>query len=361
MTRRFSVVLLALSLMLVTFSPAFASPFAFNGGATSQSLDLALDLSLAEVSIDIGSMEAVQSFDDVNPPSTAGAGEGINVAVTLGDPGLGLDLINVESMHTLGDGPDADTDSDSLLDVDTDLIVVGALAMDTSSLATDTTVNTNMDWSLAGLVVHGDVLGVTDLLATDAITGTSDTDLDSEGNLLSVGHTQVDGLVLEVPLGITTVELVSADVISTTASAGSDGTAGGATAYANTEFVNLQIQGEDVSNTDPGTVIDLTLLNLNIGSVTIRPVEETFISDTQSSAQAVALRIEILEVLGLIGANIDVGTATAQAGVQPGFPTAVTVTDMHLTTGDNLPYAFLALGILGGLMGLVKIARRHQQ
>jgi hypothetical protein len=324
MTRRFSVVLLALSLMLVTFSPAFASPMAFNGGATSQSLDLALDLSLAEVSIDIGTMEAVQGYDDVNPPTTAGAGEGINVAVTLGDPDLGLDLINVESMHTLGDGPDADTDSDSLLDVDTDLIVVGALAMDTSSLATETTVNTNMDWSLAGLVVHGDVLGATDLLATDAITGTSDTDLDADGNLLSVGHTQVDGLVLEVPLGITTVELVSADVISTTASAGSDGTAGGATAYANTEFVNLQIQGEDVSNTDPGTVIDLTLLNLNIGSVTIRPVEETFVSDTQSSAQAVALRIEILEVLGLIGANIDVGTATAQAGVQPGFPTAVT-------------------------------------
>lgn len=360
MTRRFSVVLLALFLMLVTFSPAFASPVAFNGGATSQSLDLTLDLALAAVSIDIGTMEAVQSYDDVNPPSTAGAGEGINVAVTLGDPGLGLDLINVESMHTLGDGPNADTDSASLLDVDTDLIVVDALEMDTSSLATETTVDTNMNWSLAGLVVHGDVLGATDLLATDAITGTADTDLDADDNLLSVGHTQIDGLVLEVPLGITAIELVSADVISTTASAGSDGTAGGATAYANTEFVNLRIQGEVVS-TDPGTVIDLTLLNINIGSITIRPVEEIFISDTQSSAQAVALRIEILEVLGLIGANIDVGTTTANAGVQPGFPTAVTVTDMHLTTGNNLPYAFLALGILGGLMGMVKFARRNKQ
>lgn len=361
MTRRFSVVLLALSLMLVTFSPAFASPMAFNGGATSQSLDLTLGLALADVSIDIGSMEAVQGFDDVNPPSTAGAGEGINVAVTLGDPGLGLDLINVASMHTFGDGPDANTDSDSLVDIDTELIVVGALAMDTSSLATDTIVNTNMDWSLAGLVVHGDVLGATDLLSTDAITGTSDTDLDADGNLLSVGHTQVDGLLLEVPLGITTIELVSADVISTTASAGSDGTAGGATAYANTEFVNLRVQGEDVSTSGAGTVIDLEALGVTIGSVTIRPVEETFVSDTQSSAQAVALRIEILEVLGLIGANIDVGTTTAQAGAQPGFPTAVTVTDMHLTTGDNLPYALLALGILGGLMGMVKIARRHQQ
>jgi hypothetical protein len=360
MTRRFSIFVLALFLALVTFSPAFAySPTAFNGGATSQSLDLALDLTVAELSIDIGTMEAVQSFDEVNPPTTAGAGEGINVAVAVGDPDLGLDLINVASQHTLGDGPDADTDSDSLIDVDTDLIDVGALAMDTSSLTTEAAVNTNMNWSLAGLVVYGDILGTSELVSTDAITGTADTDVDNEGTLVSTGHTQIDGLVLEVPFQLATLELVSADVISTTASAGSDGSEGGAFAYANTEFVNLRIQGEEISNTDPGTVIDLELLNLNIGSVTIRPVEMTSVTPTQSSAEAVALRIEILEVLGLIGAEIDVGTTTAQAGVQPGFPTAVTMTDMRLTTGDNLPYAFLALGVLGGLFGVI-VARRKK-
>jgi hypothetical protein len=358
MTRRFSILLLALFLMLVTFSPAFAfSPTAFNGGATSQSLDLALDLTLAEVSVDIGTMEAAQSSDDVNPASSAGAGEGINVAVTLGDPGLGVDLINVESSHTFGDGPDADTDSDSLADIDTELIDVGLAEMNTSSLTTEDTASTNMDWSLAGLTVHGDVLGVVDLLSTDAITGTADTDVNAEGILVSTGHTQIDGLALEVPLGLLTLDLVSADVISTTASAGSNGSEGGATAYANTEFVNLRIQGEEVS-TEPGTVIDLEALGVTIGSVTIRPLEETNVTATQSSAAAIALRIEVLEVLGLIGINIDVGTTTAQAGVQPAFPTAVTVTDMTLTTGSNLPYAILALGVLGGLIGIAKVARR---
>lgn len=359
MTRRFSILLLALFLMLVTFSPAFAySPTAFTGGATSQSLDLTLDLTVADLSVEIGTMEAAQSFDDVNPPTSAGAGEGINATVNVGDPDLGVDLINVESSHTFGDGPDADTDSDSLFDIDTDLIDVGLAEMDTSSLTSATGANTTMNWSLAGLKIYGNVLGTSELLNTDAITGTAVTDIGESGALLSTGHTKIDGLTLEVPLGLLTLDLVSADVISTTASAGNNGTEGSATAYANTEFVNLRVQGEDVSTAEPGTVIDLEALGVTIGTVTIRPLEETNVSATQSSAAAIALRIQVLEVLGLIGINVDVGTTTAYAGVQPAFPTAVTMTNIELTTGDNLPYALLALGVLGGLVGWVKVSRR---
>ncbi len=358
MTRRYSILVLVLFLMFVTFTPAFASPYAFSAGATARSLDVGLNLTAADVSLEVGTLDAVQGFDEVNPPATAGTGEGINLVVHVGDPGLGVDVVNVASLHTLGDGPDAHTDSDSVVNIDSDLVDVGVLSMNTRSLTTNTGANTTMDWSLAGLTVHGNIPGTVNLLTTDAITGTAETNTDGDGMMVSVGHTEIEGLVLEVPLGLLTLELVSADVISTTARAAGDGTAGGADAHANTEFVNLRIQGELIETPAPGTVIDLEALGVTIGTVTIRPIEQTSVTATMSSAQAVALQVRVLEVLGLVGIEMDVGTTTAHASVEPGVPTAVTVTGMHLTPGDNLPYAFLALGVLGGLFGLAVVSRR---
>jgi hypothetical protein len=362
MTRRFILFLLVLCLTIFTITPTFAySPTAFNGGASSETFNLTLDLAVTQVEINAGSLEAAQSFDNVNPPFTAGVGEGINVEVTLGEPGdLPVDLLNVSSMHTLGDGPNPNTDSDAVGGINTILIDGGAASIDTRSLVTATGTDTTLNWLVEGLTIHGDILGATDLIVTGPLTGTSSTTLNAEGQLVSTAYSEIDDLSVEVPLGLG-LEILSVDSISTTVSATSDGTETGAAAYANTEFLNLRILGQEIIDPESGTVIGLEVVGTTIGSVEIRPTEEATISGTQAGANTVALRVTILEVLGLMGATIDIGTTSAQAGLQSGFPTAVTVSHVELVPAATLPREAWFLGGFGilFLIGTLMI-RRHR-
>ena len=366
MKRRLLLSLIAVFVMSLTVAPTFAypvTPYSADGSSENISANLTIDLPLTSddptVNISVGALDTTAGGSNGEPHTTAGLGNGLYVDLLSGIlNGAEVDLINVASNHTLGDPEVPDTDSDSLIDQDTLLVDLDALEVSTSSFAQATDSETDQFTNIAGLVIHGDSLGLTNLLSTDAITGTIDNRTEGLG-AQSVSQTRVDGLSVELPLGLDTI--ISAEALTTTSTAFSDGTIEGASATVNHEFLNLMIQGQDYSDVPLGTVVPLiNILGTNIGSVVIGPVADTTITPGLSTATGVALRVNV-DLVGVLELNVDVGTTEAMASVESRPPTAVTMSDMNISAGQNMPAALLALGALGIVITGTVIAHRRSR
>lgn len=366
MKRRLLLSLIAVFVMSLAVAPTFAypvTPYSAAGASENISANLTIDLPLTNqdptVNISVGALDTTAGGSNGEPHTTAGLGNGLDVSLLSGIlDGVEVNLVNVLSHHTLGDPEVPDTDSESLIDQDTLLVDLEALTVSTSSFAAATDSETDQFSNIVGLAIHGDALGLTNLISTDAITGTIDNRTEGLG-AQSVTQTRVDGLTVELPLGLSTI--ISAEALTTTASAFSDGTEENASATVTHEFVNLMIQGEDYSNVPLGTVVPLVnILGQNIGSVIIGPVADTTETPAMSTATGVALRVHV-DLVGILTLDVDVGTTEAMAAVESRPPTAVTMSDMNISAGENMPAALLALGALGIVITGTIVARRRSR
>ncbi len=366
MKRRLLVSLIAVFVLSLAVAPTFAypvTPYSADGSAENISATLTIDVPIVNndptVSISVGALDTAAGGSNGDPHTTAGLGNGLNVDLLSGILNeVEVDLINVASEHTLGDPEVPDTDSESLINQNTILVDLDALGVSTSSFAQATDSETAQLSSIAGLVIHGDTLGLTDLLSTDAITGTIDNHTEGLG-AESISQNRVDGLSIDLPLGLATI--ISAEALTTTSTAFSDGTIEGASATVDHEFVNLIIQGEDYSDVALGTVVPLIGIGgVDIGSVIIGPVSDTTVTPGMSLASGVALRIHV-DLVSLLELDADIGVTEAMAAVESRPPTAVTLGNVDISAGQNMPYALLALGALGVVVTGTIVARRRSR
>jgi hypothetical protein len=163
---------------------------------------------------------------------------------------------------------------------------------------------------------------------------------------------------VEIPYLLGTVPILSVDVITSTASASSDGTLPNAAAFSDVEFLNLVIGGVPVPTPTVGEVHIITSgpIPVQVARVTIMPTLTSMTSATSSSADAVSLYIEILAG-SLVGTEIYLAHSNVESNAfgSPTGPTAITNLSTRNLANDRamLPAVVSLFALFSGLTGMV--------
>lgn len=360
MTRQTIHLLIALSLILLSVTPAFAIPGRpFQGTAEAKGLEVVLDLGLARLDVGVGTQQSSVLGPDSAPLETSASGNGVTVALVSGIlPDATINLVNAASLRRSGDDEETHDDSAILAAVNSLIVDTGVLSATTHAYLTPSLMGSHGTGSTTGLTVYRDVLGTLPLVQATALTESTSTTLPEDG-LISESQSQLEGLALS--LGGSLNNVLTLDSLLTSVQTSSDGTEKGASATAEVEFVNLMIAGTDYSLAPPNTVVAIrNVLGQTVAQVTIKPLLQTSATPNLSSAEAVALRIEILAILGLTGTRIDLGQASTQSTAQVSTPpTVVEVASFDAPPNYSLPLT-LALGA-SGLLVLVIVIHRSRR
>lgn len=349
---------LALALLLLSVTPIFAMPGRpFQGTAEAKGVEVALDIGLAQLDVAVGTQQGAILGNEGEPLETSASGNGVTVEVVSGIlPDATINLVNAASLRRSGDEEGSHNDHAWLATVNSLIVDTGVLSATTYAYLTHPLVGNSGAGHTAGLTVYRDVLGTLPLVQAAAITQDTTTSIPEGDELHSEARSQVEGLTIS--LGGSLNNILTLDSLIATVQSSSDGTKGGASAASEVEFVNLIIAGTDYSLAPPNTVVAIrNALGQPVAQVTIKPVLETTLTPTLSTADAVALRIDVLAIAGLVGTRIDLGQASSQSTAQFVMPpTTVEVASFEAPTQHPHPLA-LALGT-SGLLLLLLVTRR---
>lgn len=353
---------------------AYAFPdVAFTGSADAAGVDVSLVLvpAVLAVDIDVARQHADLAGAANTPVSTSGRGDGIDVAVVIGSlAGAAVDIVNASSNKTYDGNSSPVTDADSLVNVDTLLVDTGIIGTNTSSQVTGTLADSFGQNGVNGLSVYRNSLGTLNLVTANTITSTVQSQTNTVGpnhDVVSTSSARIEGAAVSLgPLLGLTDPVVTADLIQANASATNDGTVTDMNAAASVSFVNLMVNGVNLSAAPPNTVVNLLVLGVPVARVTVRPIIGTTITQNLSTARTVALRIEVLAVAGLVGTTIDLGVANAAAAVGNTFngnsgPLALALTGFAASVtppgGLALP---LSLGMAVAVLPTVIVVLRRR-
>ncbi len=339
------IVALTACLCLIVLTPRAASsfpgvPYDALAEATAVHIDLVALGGLTTATVDVSRSEADLSGDPFPSPATTSAeGQGVDVVVGLDSVGLlDVDLINASTTKTYDGNATPVTDNDFLAMIDTFLIDTGAIESDASSQVTGLISESTADNTIDGLDV-GNALILNDLVlaTTVAVDSLVNTNTDSPlHDAIAEANSSVEGL--EVNVGIPALDpVVTADVLSASADATSDSSVGDADANASINCVNLEVAGNPIDCTDPlpiVTVLQAGIPLVDAVRVTVGQLTEDTADPTMTSAEAIALEIEVLDVpllSVLANSTIVVSDAYAEANVTDfggnSNPLAVELTD----------------------------------
>lgn len=345
-----------LILLTVSGSVVLAFPTSpFDSSAAAKGVQVGLNLPVAQLDVLVGNQEANLLDDSVQPLSTDGTGEGVNVTLLAGTLlDAEVDIVNIASAKTMDGDSTPVTDSAFLLSLDSLLVDTGVFSRTTTSQITATAGQTTGEGSVSGLTIYGDALGATDLVTAGTVSESVSTSNDigtTYGNAQSVLTT----VSVDVVDGVTPVNILTASVITATTTTASDGTLPGADATADVAFVGLTINATDYSLAPPNTVITVTQGATDIARVTIRPTTSTSTSATSSSAGATALQIDVL-VSTALGTSISLADATSTSATSPTSPSAISLNRVSVHKSNILRWPLLLMGLLS-LMTLAQVRK----
>ncbi len=355
-----SVLIIGLSLLAVTV--ALADPLdPFGGTAEAVAIDANLSISVVgATTVDVGAIvisETAKISGAGGVVSTNGAGKGIGISESSPLINADIDIVQTQAMRDTN-SPGSTTDDDfvatlNTLLVDTDLI--------TSTTRSDslTTRQTIGEGSVDNLSVFSDPIGIESLLQANTITSLVNTASTASGtDVNETAAADLEGVSAALFPSTGLEQIVTADVISSNTATTCDSETDN-TAFADYNFVNLQIQGVSVNVDTPGAQVIVEINNVDVAVVTIAPVLSQNVTSTTASAEAVALRIEILEDIGSLTSGTIINLATSRSSCYTPEPTAVGLSTIQAAA---LPGSFVMIAISGVILIIysVYVLRRRQ-
>lgn len=352
------VVLIILLSSLSTLSVLAFPGVPFDGSASATGIDVDLNLLAANVGITVVSESTSTSGATDIPVSTVGLGDGLSVELTSGILPIPIDVDLVSALtEKIYDGDITILDdSETLLEIDN--ITSPLATTDIISSASNSQVTGLVGWSeTSGHVNGANILGGignSPFLSVQDIFNVANTETTPAHLLNTSGSSVLSDINVEIPYLLGTVPILAVDIITSTASASSDGTLDNAFASADVEFVNLTIGGVPIPTPTVNDVHVITVgtfpTAVDVARVTIMPVMETSTSATSSSAEATSLLIEVLAG-SLVGTEINLAQSRAEANAEsiPTGPTSITFQNLgQISTSDavTLPIIVTFMAIL---------------
>jgi hypothetical protein len=340
----------------------------YDGQATATGVDIDLQIPLVADLLEIvmSSQAGTLSGAADTPVATGGVGNGIDVTVPLGVPGgiTDLDIVNSATNKTYDGDPTPITDTDSVSTVNGPLINSGTVSSTTTSQVTSMIARTDGITYIRNPTVGDGLIGGINILAAEAITDSVIVETTVDHKLQAVSTSILEDLSIDLPLVLSTVNIISADRITATATAISSGDLADAVANSDVGFVNLTVGGMAVPTPSPGDIFTVTggIVPTDLARVTIVPITTTALTATSSTATVTAILIEVLAG-DLSGTIIQIGHAETEANVAnntPTGPTAVFLTSFQAVS-DHVPLIIPSLSTLFLLMftGIIWHKRRN--
>ena len=159
------------------------------------------------------------------------------------------------------------------------------------------------------------------------------------------------------------VEILSADVITSSSTTRSDGTLANASASSKTGFLNLSIAGTPVATPTPGDIYTVTsgIIPVDVARIAIAPILSSSFDANKSDAEAVSIHIEVLAG-PLLGTEIFLSRSTTSSVAQdsPTGPTAITMQNAGISSEDRgFGIAAFLLVTVNGLVTVLTLYRRR--
>lgn len=323
-----TVCLLALPALNVLARPS--EPF--SSLAVSTAIQTTLNLVTANVRVTLGRQEARINAPNVATATTSGQGMAVQTKLTTGLL-VGADVALVRSASSAqSTAPGApSTDAASLLTADTLLVDSGVLTTTTTSAITTVAYETAGSGAQSSVTLYGNMLGTTPLLTAGSLTQQTTTQTSANRAVQSFAATELATVAIKLP-GIDT-PIVTLDSLNAWAKTINTGAAADAFAASDVEFTNLRIAGKDYSNAVAGTVVMVRQGLIDVARITILPIHANTAGATLSTAEAIALRVDVINVPGLAGTRIELGAVQASSGIVQ--PTAITLTSFTATPLNN--------------------------
>lgn len=344
------IVLLCVVWMGVPLAMVNAFPgVPYDGQANATGIDMDLVVPGASVVITVTSQTSDMAGDMNVPVLTNGRGDGLDVAVIVGSiPGADADIINVTTTKLYDGDPSLLTNADFVPLVNTPLVDTSVLSAATTSQATDTIARSTSD----GLVNAVDIfVGGVDIVVVEAITNAATTETTVANALNNQAISLLTGVQITLPVVGGNVDVLSADLISSTATAVSDGTLPTADATSSEAFLNLMVGGNPVV-VAPGFIVTVTggIPVVDVARVTIISTSTTNQTATSSAAESIPILIEVLAG-NLAGTQIQLARSYVESNVSNNSatgPTAISLVVMN-ASWQNVPAWTVILLIFLGL------------
>jgi hypothetical protein len=331
-TLTIAIIIIIVSSMTVVSVFAFPG-VPFNGQASAKGIDVDLDVVFATVGIDVVS-ESTDAFGQANTAvETHGDSMGLNVSVLTGIlNGVEVNLVDALTTKIYDGDMDIISDEEMLLNIDavtSPLATTGII-----SSASQSQVTGLVGWSsTSGAVNNTNILsgiGSAPILSILDIYNFSGTETTADHTLNTYASSVLSDVEVRIPTLTGMVDVLSADIITSTANASNDGTMPNSAASSNVEFVNLVFGGTSIPVPTAGDVYTITsgIIPQNIARVTIMPILNNSTSATSSTAEAVSLYIEVLAGSTLAGTEITLAESRAESNAES-VPTGPTVIKLH--------------------------------
>jgi hypothetical protein len=347
---------IAASLLLFTIVLADpADPFSASAEATAIDANLLVDILPSPGSeADVGVLIGYENADITGTVSAIETGgNGLGVRVTENSPLIAAAVeVVTSSSYTDTTSPGTDSETDSLLTLDTLLVDTAAISSTSTSESLATRFTTGQGYG-NDLEVFGDPLGLSAILNAATISETAHTESTAAGDsVMSSAEVRIEDFSSSLFPVLGQTVIVTADVITSNASVVCDDDAE-ETASAGYNFVNLEVQGVPVVVTTPGTQVTITIATVDVAVLTIGPVLEENTTNTSANASAVALRLELIADVGALDSGTVINLASSTASCNVTEPLAVK--NQGLSAQHNgLPTA--AVGLVFALIAVGTIA-----
>ncbi len=350
---------IAASLLIFTIALADpADPFSASAQATAVNGSLIADLNISSVTVGVlVGQQTAGITGTVSAVQTGGSGVGVSVTEASALIDANVQLIASESYTDTTD-PGNDTDTDVLANIETVLLGTTAISSTSESESLATRFTTGRGF-INEMRVNGGPGGA-GLISTGVISETAHTESTAAGFDVSANSAvSIEDLSASLGLAIAPTEIITAAAITSSADVLCDDLVGNESAMADYNFVDLYVQGQEITVNTPGTEVTVTVGTTDVAVLTIGPEIIENVAPTSAQASVVALRLEFISDFGLIetGSVIDVGASEASCDVSQAL--AITNQGMEVQQ-QGLPAAVVGFGFIALTLGTIILLRRRR-